>query len=80
MSQNLPLRVAIRCIVQDIKYLVQFEGSDVSATAASVEDAILQAGQLVVEETVFTLYGVDGEALVTGTLFPLATPEGRAGC
>ena len=76
MSRNLPGRVAIRCIVPEIKYVVQFEGSDVRVTAPSVEDAVLRAGELVVEETVFTLYGVDGEALVTGTLFPSATPGG----
>ena len=62
--------VSIRCIETDAKYRVEFEEAGIAQMVASVEDAVMRAGELVVEETQFTLYSKDGEALVTGTLYP----------
>ena len=62
--------VSIRCIEPDSKYLLQFEEANVSEILTTVEAAIKRAGELVVEETRFTLYSNEGDALVAGTLFP----------
>jgi hypothetical protein len=63
-------QVSIRCLEAEVKYLLQFEGSDVSETLPSIEEAVRRAGELVVEETRFTIYDQEGNGLVMGTLFP----------
>jgi len=62
--------VSIRCLEPDAKYLLQFDGVDVSEIVRSVGDAMKRAGELVVEETRFTIYDEAGEGLITGRLFP----------
>jgi hypothetical protein len=72
MPTLLPL-LSIRCIETDAKYILQFEGANWSEEFSTMENAVLRAGAIVVEETRLTIYDHSGKAVVLTNLFPLTS-------
>ena len=69
---KLPL-LSIHCIEPDAKYNLQFDDGNWSEEFSTMENAVLRAGSIVVEETKLTIYDSNGVAVVTTTLFPLTS-------